>query len=264
MIQQPLVSIIVPCYNQAQYLPDALKSVLAQTYPHWECIVVNDGSSDNTIQVALRFAKKDSRIHLVNVPENCGLAASRNKGIKNCSGEFILPLDADDMIIESYLETTIPHLVNNKNLRLVFTDTKCFGKQDVILRFRHFNLSELCNENQLNCTALYRRQDYERTQGYRSNMVYGYEDWDFWLQLLTSEKQIHHIQVPMLLVRVKDNAMHVFLTQDIQKERAMRQQLKINNPTFFIRHGRKKEALISRIVHRFKKTLGFSKLTSTE
>ena len=76
-MNNPLVSIIVPCYNQAQYLPETLDSVLAQTYPYWECIIVNDGSPDNTEEIAKHYCEKDSRFKYV-YKENGGLSSARN------------------------------------------------------------------------------------------------------------------------------------------------------------------------------------------
>jgi glycosyltransferase involved in cell wall biosynthesis len=86
-----LVSVIVPCFNQAQYLGEALQSVLAQTYTNWECIIVDDGSPDNTERVASKFVKLDNRIKY-HKKQNGGLADARNYGINKAKGEFILPL----------------------------------------------------------------------------------------------------------------------------------------------------------------------------
>lgn len=72
-----LISVIVPCYNQAQYLDECLQSVLDQTYQNWECIIVNDGSPDNTEEIALRWTKKDSRFRYLK-KENEGLSSARN------------------------------------------------------------------------------------------------------------------------------------------------------------------------------------------
>ena len=94
------VSVIVPCYNQAQFLDEALMSVLNQSYANWECLIINDGSPDNTEDVALRWCNKDERFVYLK-KENGGLCAARNMGIEKATGEFILPLDADDKIAEN-------------------------------------------------------------------------------------------------------------------------------------------------------------------
>lgn len=92
-----LVSVIIPCYKQAQYLDEALQSVFNQTYANWECIIVNDGSPDNTAEVANWWLEKDRRFRYL-IQENAGLSSARNSGIDYATGEFILPLDADDKI----------------------------------------------------------------------------------------------------------------------------------------------------------------------
>ena len=91
----PTLSIIVPCYNQAAFLSETLDSILKQTFRDWECIVVNDGSPDNTSQVAGRYVELDPRFSLIET-ENRGVSAARNTGIRASHGEFILPLDGDE------------------------------------------------------------------------------------------------------------------------------------------------------------------------
>ena len=98
-----IVSIIIPCYNHAQYLDVTLSSVINQTFSNWECIIVNNGSEDDTKIIAAKWCEKDSRFKYVE-QENKGVSAARNKGIRISKGEFILPLDADDYIVETFLE----------------------------------------------------------------------------------------------------------------------------------------------------------------
>jgi hypothetical protein len=100
------VSIIVPCYNQAQYLPEALQSVLDQTYNNWECIIVNDGSPDNTVEVAQGWLEKDVRFKYI-YKENGGLSSARNAGLDEAVGTYIQFLDADDVLAERKLEVSV-------------------------------------------------------------------------------------------------------------------------------------------------------------
>jgi glycosyltransferase involved in cell wall biosynthesis len=94
---QPLISVIVPCFNQANFLDDALQSVFDQTYSNWECIIVNDGATDNTEKVAHLWIKKDSRFKYL-YQSNQGLSSARNKGLQNIKGEYVQFLDSDDII----------------------------------------------------------------------------------------------------------------------------------------------------------------------
>lgn len=101
----PIISVIVPCYNQGKYLQDALQSVLDQTYAGWECIIINDGSTDNTEQVAMEWTSRDQRFKYF-YKENGGLSSARNKGLDECAGDYIQFLDADDCIApEKFIES---------------------------------------------------------------------------------------------------------------------------------------------------------------
>lgn len=102
----PLVSIIVPCFNQGRYLPDAIDSVISQTWPRWECIIIDDGSTDDTAAVAARLAARDSRVRCVSQP-NRGLAGARNRGLDEARGEYIQFLDADDLLVPEKLEAQL-------------------------------------------------------------------------------------------------------------------------------------------------------------
>src|SRR4051812_308036 len=102
----PEVSIIMPCYKQAAYLPDALDSVLAQTFANWECIVISDGSPDNVAEIAGEYTQKKDRIRFY-ATENGGVSVARNFGIARAKGKYILPLDADDKISPNYVEVCL-------------------------------------------------------------------------------------------------------------------------------------------------------------
>ncbi|GEN68906.1 MULTISPECIES: glycosyltransferase family 2 protein [Chryseobacterium] len=93
----PLISVIVPCYNQAIYLDECLQSVWDQTYTNWQCIIVNDGSTDHTEKTAKKWIEKDSRFIYV-YKKNGGLSSARNAGLEKASGDYIQFLDSDDTI----------------------------------------------------------------------------------------------------------------------------------------------------------------------
>src|SRR5437870_12319582 len=103
---QPLVSIIVPSYNYAHFIGEALQSIQSQTYSNWECIVVDDGSTDDTGALVRQLAEKDGRIKYVR-QENRGLAAARNAGMANSEGVYFQFLDADDLLEPQKLERQV-------------------------------------------------------------------------------------------------------------------------------------------------------------
>ena len=97
MRSNTLVSVIIPCFNQGKFLHDAVESVRTQTYPHWECIIINDGSTDDTDKTAKALISDDKRFRY-HYQNNRGLPATRNTGLKMTGGAYIQFLDADDII----------------------------------------------------------------------------------------------------------------------------------------------------------------------
>ena len=118
----PLVSIIIPTYNRAHYLPETLESALGQTYPDIEIIVINDGSTDNTEQALKRYMKHIRYIY----QENRGLAATKNRGIEVAKGELICNLDDDDRFHPEKVERQVEMFVSNPRLGLCATGTKFY------------------------------------------------------------------------------------------------------------------------------------------
>jgi len=107
MMNMPLVSIITPCYNAQAYIAEAIESVLAQTYEHWEMLIVDDASTDKSREIIQSYAEKDSRIKLIMNEQNRGTARSRNRAIEQARGEYIALLDSDDVWLSNKLEVQI-------------------------------------------------------------------------------------------------------------------------------------------------------------
>jgi glycosyltransferase involved in cell wall biosynthesis len=128
----PLVSVIIPCYNQGRFLADALDSVLAQTYSQWECVIVNDGSTDETRSVAQRYVRKDPRFRHVEL-EHRGVSAARNRGLRETSGRYIQFLDSDDVIAPAKFELQLAAVSSSTRLALAFCD-HLYGAEDDIHR----------------------------------------------------------------------------------------------------------------------------------
>lgn len=124
----PLISVIVPCYLQAEYLDECLQSVYDQTYSNWECIIVNDGSLDNTEEIAKRWLEKDNRFRYI-YKENGGLSSARNAGIREAKGEWIQFLDSDDMIHKSKF---IDSKLYFENCDLTITDFQLFNSESIL------------------------------------------------------------------------------------------------------------------------------------
>lgn len=202
----PIVSIVVPCYNQAVYLGDALDSVLNQTFDLWECIIVNDGSTDNTKQVALQYCDKDRRFSYVE-QHNAGLSAARNMGVKCSKGEFILPLDSDDKIDSEYLFKAVSCFKKDKSLSIVYCRAAFWGKRRGEWILPPYSLERMLGQNCIFCSAFYRRTAFDEIGGYNVNMKYGYEDWDFWLSIIERGGNVYKIDDILFYYRIRKKSM---------------------------------------------------------
>ena len=181
-----LISIIVPCYKQAHFLNESLQSVLDQTYVDWECIIVNDGSLDNTESIAKQWCEKDNRFSYL-YKENGGLSSARNAGITKSDGEYILPLDADDYIQKDYLSKLVPKLYQDDSLAIVSCYSEFFKKSlnNIIFELKPEGTTYhyLLYVNQLIATSLFRKICWEEVGGYDETMKKGFEDWEFWIAI---------------------------------------------------------------------------------
>src|SRR5574344_319417 len=117
-----LVSIITPLYNGECFVAQTIESVLAQTYPHWEMIIINDGSKDNSEAIVQKYTEQDARIQLISQP-NAGSAAARNNGIRRATGRYIALLDADDLWEPFFLDSQL-NLMHTNNAYLVYGSHK--------------------------------------------------------------------------------------------------------------------------------------------
>ncbi|SHG97468.1 Glycosyltransferase involved in cell wall bisynthesis [Chryseobacterium oranimense] len=181
----PFISVIVPCYNQSQYLDECLQSVFDQTYQHWECIIVDDGSPDNTEQIAKNWIEKDPRFIYLK-KDNGGVSSARNLGISTAQGEWILPLDGDDKIGKSYLEFASKHF--HQKMDIIYCKAKYFGTRNDEFLLDEFQVPKMLLENQIFCTAFFKKEDWHNIGGFDESMHEGYEDWDFWISLIASKK----------------------------------------------------------------------------
>lgn len=214
-----LVSIIVPCYKQAHFLNESLQSVLNQTYTNWECIIVNDGSPDKTEIISEQWCQKDTRFRY-EYKQNGGLSSARNAGILVSKGEFILPLDADDILHNSYLEKLVPQLKNNKNIAVVSCYSNFFV--DVISNIVYkkkptgTTYHALLFENIMMATSLYRKTSWEFANGYDEQMKTGFEDWEFWIAITKNGMEFKFVEEFLFYYRRTKKSM---LTDTLQNHR---------------------------------------------
>lgn len=228
---KPRITIVTPCYNQARYLPEAVGSVIAQTYTDWELLIVDDGSPDNTAAIAeqLIAGHPEHTIRLVR-QANQGLAASRNNAITLAHGEYILPLDADDAIEPHMLARTVAMLDKHPEVGFVYSDTILFGAESGIAVNQPYSLQALRFNCLLHSLSLFRRAAWESAGGYRTNMNRGYEDWDFWLSLAENGWEGRHIAEPLIRYRRSPTSK---LSKDRRYDMEIRAQIILNHPRLY-------------------------------
>ena len=202
----PKVSIIIPCFNLGKYLNEAVESVLAQTFQDFELIVVNDGSTDKkTNQIINEF--NNSRVKVIHTT-NQGLSGARNTGISQSEGEYILPLDADDKIAPAYLEKAVKVLDRNNNIGIVYCEAVFFGEKQGKWVLPEYSFPEILKHNVIFSSSLFRKSDWQKVNGYNSNMIYGWEDYDFWLSIIELKREVFKIPEILFFYRSRLDSMN--------------------------------------------------------
>jgi glycosyltransferase involved in cell wall biosynthesis len=199
------ISIVVPCFNQQEFIAETLDSVLHQSFTDWECIVVNDGSTDDSEAVIQRYVKKDHRF-LSFTRKNAGVAAARNFGFAQASGDLFVPLDGEDKIHPDFLRRALECFTKEPDIDLVHCKTQRIGESRKVWRLPEYSYEKLLWQNMIVNTAMYRRDAFFRVGGYSPEMVHGFEDWEFYVRLLSPASKVRFIDAPMFLYRVKKSS----------------------------------------------------------
>jgi Glycosyl transferase family 2 len=206
-MNNPLISVIIPCHNQGIYLQDALDSVFQQTYKNLEIIIVNDGSDDDfTLQKLQEVRALGLKIIDVAVYNP---SVTRNIGIENCTGEYIVPLDADDILDKVFIEKSLSILLNNNKLGAVSSWTMLFGARDSLQKYKSGGIENYIYYTNATITALFSKKTWKAVGGYDSAMIYGAEDWDFWLGVTSRGLGIEIIEEPLFFYRIKKQSRNI-------------------------------------------------------
>lgn len=178
-LQLKKTSIVIPCYNHAAYIEDAVNSAVSQTYFNKEIIVIDDGSNDETKKVLKRLEPK---IDILITQENQGVVAARNNAIQKASGEYILTLDADDYFENSFLEKAVKILDNQAGTGMVTCWASILnekGEQTRVSKPTGTDAFAGLFRNNASASLLFRKRSWEEVNGYDKKMNKGFEDWEF-------------------------------------------------------------------------------------
>lgn len=204
-----MVSIVTPCYNSAQYIAGAIESVLSQTYPFWEMIIVDDCSTDETFEIISKYQKQEKRIRVYKMQTNSGTATvPRNYGIEKAEGEFIAFLDSDDIWLPTKLEKQIA-LASEKDAVLIYSYYEKINEQGVqdnraVKSPLVVTYKQLLTGNVIGClTAMYSIKQL----GKKFFKQVGHEDFALWLEILRQNHNAYCVPEVLALYRVGNSSL---------------------------------------------------------
>lgn len=238
---QSRVSVIIPSYNHTLFILDAIKSAIKQTVKPYEIIVVDDCSTDDTktkvndfiISHCLDLKEDDPIIIYHRHEENKGLPSARNTAVELSNGDYVLPLDADDMLEEHAIEKMSRILDRNTYIDIVYPFAKWFGTQNFIQTTDEYKFTDLLKRNFMFCCSMYRRKVWE-DYNYNENMVNGYEDWDFWIGAGKNGHFGKLLSEPVFLYRKHGFSM---IDKAVQCHDKLVEQIHKNHPEVFMEGG---------------------------
>jgi len=199
-----LVSIITPAYNAERFLVETIDSVRAQTYQHWEhLIVIDQNSTDRTLEIAQNFSQKDPRIQVIQSPQALGAANNRNLALKHAKGEFLAFIDSDDIWFPEKLEIQVKAMVEGKidfsyhPFIRMSEDGKDYGH--VLKVPEELSYDDLLKNNSVGClTVMLRKKAFPQIEFQNE----GWEDMSLWLSLLKNGVRNYGLQIPLAFYRV--------------------------------------------------------------
>lgn len=190
------VSVIITCYNYAEYIGGAIESALKQTQKPLEIIVINDGSTDNSIDIIKKYS---DRVTIID-KKNEGVIAAKNQGLLAAKGEWIIFLDADDTLDQTYIEKTLRYAREN-NYDVVYTDMRYIGVKDEVFKASPYSFGRLLYGNFIHNSSLYSKTKLHQAGGYKEAMKGGFEDWEINISLGENHTRFGYLKEALLNYR---------------------------------------------------------------
>ncbi|MFV8356770.1 glycosyltransferase family 2 protein [Flavobacterium sp. XS1P32] len=209
MEHNPLISIIIPCYNQASFIEETLQSVYQQQYQNWECLLINDGSTDNSESIILDWVQRDKRFQYCKTT-NLGVSAARNYGLRIAQGEYVQFLDGDDLLAADKLILSIDALQKYK-VDIVCSNYLVFSAKVKVaeppfsnldhFEFNFYNLARYWNDGfTVPCHCWFFKASLFQNISFPQDLT-AQEDWVMWLLIFQQKPKIFYLQKPLALYR---------------------------------------------------------------
>lgn len=195
-MKKPLVSICIPAYNSERFIARTVEAALQQSYDNIEVVVIDDCSKDNTVTILQKIAERDSRLRVIRNEVNLGMSGNWNRCVRECRGEYVKLIPADDLLYPDCIRKSLPYLLKHEDITLVITGTDLIDNDDkVIGAYAHWPVQGVFKGSKIAKTsvmlnnffgnpvcALFRKEDFERTGGFDPDIPY-ILDFDLWLGL---------------------------------------------------------------------------------
>lgn len=181
------LSIIITCYNNCQTINEAIESVKNITFKDWECIIINDGSTDNSEEIILESIEGDERFKLITTQNN-GVANARNLGLKLASNQWCLLLDGDDLLMKNYPKKAMNALSKNNESIIYFGGVKCSGMLNTTFHSKWEGYEKMLTRPCIFISAIFKREIALNINGFNPNLE-AMEDYDFWIRYLHHNHQ---------------------------------------------------------------------------
>lgn len=206
----PLVTVIIPCFNYGQFVDEAIRSALAQTFDRIEIIVIDDGSTDTLTRETLAALQYD-RTRVVH-QANQGLATTRNTGATLARGKYLCYLDADDCLEPTYLAKMLAELEQDETLGACFSWVQCFGDCQAVWKTRSFDPYYLRQSTTAPSHSVIRKEAWQRVSaangsGFLTKYNGYFEDWVFWIDMVECGYRGHAVTEPLIRYRVHENSL---------------------------------------------------------
>lgn len=228
------VSVVIPCFNNENTILETIDSVMNQTYSNIEIIVVNDGSTDKSLELLKNIPNNKIKVL---TQENQGPSPTRNKGAKLAKGDYLLFVDGDDKIAPTYIEECVNILDEDPSINIVYTKARFFEALDSEWKLPEFELSSFLTNNCIYISAMIRRNVFFDVGCFDENLRYT-EDWELWIHIIKKYGGVHRVKKTLFFYRKRnDNTSLTNTFSFTEEEEKSRLYIYNKHYDFFRVHG---------------------------